>query len=646
MKYNFDKTNFKTLLGLNLLDDKALEDFIKENYTAILNLKISDDEVMIEIDNLPDLSSSKFNKLVYLAENNKYDQALELGLQLVKDYPNNSEVNRIIGQVYFMKNETELANEYLINALKWNPKNTNAIVVMGNLQYQSKDLDTALIYWNSALRLDSEDYLSLTNIGSLLCKEGHIKEGVNFLEEALKVKPDFPNALHSLALVHYNNDEFLKAFNSGIECAKANPEPNVQDQNNRLTKATALKCIQQNQEEIKAEVSKLKAELEYLSEKKIEVKEVEELETPAKIRIAEYHNLSEHELILKGNNNYTPHLAIHELYHLKLVLEARSENNNFLFVSDNGHKNRFHLNYDKHKKKLIKSGLSAEVVNSLFDKLFQGSNSHMYNTPIDLFIEDYIFKNHEVLRPLQYLSLVQLLEESIQANTDKQIVDIMPKKVISKSKVLNLTNAKLYKDLFGINLEERFQATLSEKQLASELYNEFLEYRLDRAPGEEYEIIKHWSEDIGLSPYFELVPENKNKQKNVDEALASMLEDPLGLEDLDSSQQRNMKKFLANHEDKNLNTSVVMYMLGALSYFEGKPKDQIKSIAFEFAKLGMAGIDPKKDNYSVPSIDKKMTGYQALSYYYVSWALAIPELLAELQLPFEREYEVTQKMYL
>lgn len=72
MQYNFDKANFKTLLGLNMLDDKALEDFIKENYTAILHLEISDDEVMIEIDDLPQLLSSKFNKLVHLAENKKY----------------------------------------------------------------------------------------------------------------------------------------------------------------------------------------------------------------------------------------------------------------------------------------------------------------------------------------------------------------------------------------------------------------------------------------------------------------------------------------------------------------------------------------------------------------------------------------------
>ncbi|MCH8535023.1 MAG: hypothetical protein LAT51_08150 [Flavobacteriaceae bacterium] len=64
----------------------------------------------------------------------------------------------------------------------------------------------------------------------------------------------------------------------------------------------------------------------------------------------------------------------------------------------------------------------------------------------------------------------------------------------------------------------------------------------------------------------------------------------------------------------------------------------------DFATLGMAGIDPKKDNYSVSSIDKKMSGYQALAFYYVSWALAVPEHLEELNMPFEREYEVVKKM--
>ena len=64
----------------------------------------------------------------------------------------------------------------------------------------------------------------------------------------------------------------------------------------------------------------------------------------------------------------------------------------------------------------------------------------------------------------------------------------------------------------------------------------------------------------------------------------------------------------------------------------------------EFATLGMTGINPKKENYEVPSIPKKMTGYQALAYYYVSWAIGIPEMLDKLQMPFDKEYKLALSM--
>lgn len=89
-----------------------------------------------------------------------------------------------------------------------------------------------------------------------------------------------------------------------------------------------------------------------------------------------------------------------------------------------------------------------------------------------------------------------------------------------------------------------------------------------------------------------------------------------------------------------VNISFLRNLLNINTENEDELHYKIKSIAFEFAKLGMSGIDPKKNNYSVPSINKNMSGYQALAFYYVTWALAIPEHLAELQLPFDKEYEM------
>lgn len=86
-----------------------------------------------------------------------------------------------------------------------------------------------------------------------------------------------------------------------------------------------------------------------------------------------------------------------------------------------------------------------------------------------------------------------------------------------------------------------------------------------------------------------------------------------------------------------------MYMVGALQYFEGMDNAEIKEIAFDIAKVGTAGIDPKNDGYRIPSIpDSNFSGYQTLAYFYVSWALAVPEMVSSLGLPFDREFELAK----
>ncbi|QBN20557.1 hypothetical protein E1750_01975 [Flavobacterium nackdongense] len=75
------------------------------------------------------------------------------------------------------------------------------------------------------------------------------------------------------------------------------------------------------------------------------------------------------------------------------------------------------------------------------------------------------------------------------------------------------------------------------------------------------------------------------------------------------------------------------------------PMETIKKIAFEIAMIGQQGIDVTIDNYIVGSIpNKRFSGYQLLSFYYVSWALAVPEHVGELGLDYEEEFEMAVKM--
>ena len=86
--------------------------------------------------------------------------------------------------------------------------------------------------------------------------------------------------------------------------------------------------------------------------------------------------------------------------------------------------------------------------------------------------------------------------------------------------------------------------------------------------------------------------------------------------------------------------AVVMYMVGAIMYFKKQPSAFIKHVAFQIAGIGINGISPAGSGYKVCLIgDKEFTGYQLLAYYYVSWAMAIPEHLKEIALPYENEYK-------
>jgi hypothetical protein len=61
---------------------------------------------------------------------------------------------------------------------------------------------------------------------------------------------------------------------------------------------------------------------------------------------------------------------------------------------------------------------------------------------------------------------------------------------------------------------------------------------------------------------------------------------------------------------------------------------------------GTQGYDPNIKNYKLNTIpNKDFSGYQILAYYFVSWSLAIPEMVSQLQLPFDAEYKLAVTMF-
>jgi len=630
------------------IDHKVLKDELSDFYSIgpyKPKIDIERETVTIEIDtSLIETQEDDYRKVVSLCESGKYGEAKKILGDLLEKAPHVSEYHRILGQIYFDEGKFEDATDCLIDALRWDPRNSNAFIVMGNIYGKDKgDPETAMKYFDRALEINPKDAITMDNIGVILMKEGETEKAKEYFEKALKADPEYPNTYHALAMIADMDRDHKTAFLYAATATKKNKKRDeLYHQSTNLAFESAKKYLREDQSS--NIVSEYQQKLESLSGRRIKIAANESVSSSARLELAENYNRGEH--VIRYKPNYAPvnHLIMHELTHLEYIIQARQASRNELFISNKGHQRDFEKSLKKHTKKMQKKGFDDNTISKFYTDIFNGLNLQMFNTPIDLFIENDLYVKYPDLQPIQFLSLIELLKQGIKATTDQRIISIAPDSVLSKSKILNLIGALQFRDLYGLDLIPEFKPMDSEVKRAQDLYEEFLEHRDNKKPGLEYELIERWASYLNIDQYFDLVAEESyRKQSSPEKTIESIEEDPYGLEDVDPAKERKMKRFLDEHKDKDINMAVTMYMVEALQYFADMPKEKVKNIAVEIAEVGMHGISPDKKGYRVRSIpDTEFSGYHLLAYYYVSWAIALPEMLAQLQMPFEKEYEVAK----
>ena len=553
-----------------------------------------------------------------------------------------------MGQILSDEGNQEEAINYLIDALRWDSKNGWALLMMGNIFAKFKDdVPTAMKYYDQALIANPKDNITINNIGANLMQQGKLEEAKKYFHEALKINDQYANTHFALGMIAEMESDLQSAFYSTIQAIKLNKNKDVLYQNSvRQAFEISKKII--TTDTGKKIFKEYRHKLEFDGDRKIDIIQDEEIPTAAKFEFAENYDRETHIVKYKPSYPAVEHLIMHELVHLDFVIEARKGELNQLFISTQNHKTEFIKGLEPTIKKFNKMGISEKSIADYCSNLFEGMNRQIFNTPIDLFIENFLYNEFAELRPFQFISLYNMLQEGLKAVTDKKIVELSPKDIISKSKVYNIVNAIQFKELFGFNFIKDFNATPIEMKLATDFYDEYLQYKEDKEPAEEYELVLHWAEDLKLDKNFELVNEHeyRTKRTDIDNLLSSIEKDPYDLESKDPYKQREMDKFQKSQEQIGINMAVAMFMVDALQFFECKPKDEIKKIAFEIATQGTQGYRPDKDNYRINSIkDKTFSGYHILAYYYVSWSLAIPEMVSQLNLPYEAEYKMALTMH-
>jgi len=338
-------------------------------------VSINNDCVTIEIDTPTILSQeTDYRKTVALCEKGKYSEAKKLLDDLIKKNPTNSEYHRIYGQILSDEGAQGEAINSLIDALRWDSKNGWALIMMGNIFAKYKhDVPTAMKYYNQALKANPNDNIAINNIGANLMQQGKIEEAKKYFYEAIKINRDYPNTHFALGMIAEMENDLQSAFSSTIEAIKLNKNKDVLYQNSVRQAFEIAKRIVQKGDGEKI-VKEYLHKLEFEGGAEITLIEDTEILTAAKFELAENYNRKKH--VIRYNPNYPAgeHLMMHELVHLELIIEARKDNLNLLFISTQEHKATFVKGLESTINKLKKMGISEDAIANYCSSLFEGMN--------------------------------------------------------------------------------------------------------------------------------------------------------------------------------------------------------------------------------------------------------------------------------
>jgi tetratricopeptide (TPR) repeat protein len=168
----------------------------------------------------------KINKGNKLFEEKKYDEAIKLFEELIKEKPELKMINQNIGNCYFAMEKYEKAVEYYKKALKDKGDNTDMFIAIGNSYINMKNNEKALEWYKKADTSKIKDFNVLYNIGVIFYNNFNYKKALEFFKMAVDHNGDFADGWYQLGmtLVAVNKQkEAIDALNTFLKLAPDSP---------------------------------------------------------------------------------------------------------------------------------------------------------------------------------------------------------------------------------------------------------------------------------------------------------------------------------------------------------------------------------------------------------------------------------------
>jgi tetratricopeptide (TPR) repeat protein len=460
------------------------------------------------------------------------------------------------------------------------------------------------MFYQRAIQANPNDPHILSNMAGLLARREAYDEARSYFHRAIVADPAYPHAHFGLALSHFRQGEAQAAL-TALDTLFAQPESMdirtepVYAEARRLYGQITLTLAQDSQENSMTHINQWRAELEETGGVEIEIVQDNRIDNQAVAQIA-WHDRNRRSHVIRYRDAHpllTPHLLAHELQHIVLEQNARAiKRNRFYRTTDETWDNATKT-IGRDINDLKRKGLLGDKLDGFIERILTGMVNQIFNAPLDMMIEHFLYEQQPDLHPHQYLSLQASQKENHQVLTQPDIKKLTPRLIYNGNVALNAATALFTDQLLGSTDYASEYVDLPQMRTGRQLFGLWQECIQDYQPGDEYDLVDEFATLLKMSNFYEW---------QVDEELP--IEEGGGSTNPDLLKSKDMAS--------------VMYCLSALQRFEKMNRDDILKVVSEIAIIGQAGLDytSSEQKYRLASLpSESFSGLQLMCMMYVGF---------------------------
>ncbi|HEX7150085.1 MAG TPA: tetratricopeptide repeat protein [Thermoanaerobaculia bacterium] len=145
---------------------------------------------------------------------------LEEAFKLDRD---NYELSFFLGEMFFNDGNLDRAKQYLERTLEVQPDHFDAAVFYGVLLHERQDLKGAERWLRRAIQISQESFLPYFSLGAIYARKGKLLRAQKFLEKAIQLEA-IPQAYYLLGTIFYEKGQLERSIRSFQAALKLDPD--------------------------------------------------------------------------------------------------------------------------------------------------------------------------------------------------------------------------------------------------------------------------------------------------------------------------------------------------------------------------------------------------------------------------------------